>query len=140
MYYKINVYKLENKINKSVFLTPTARDDRRKYEYLDNIIIEEAKDGTYREIYTEQEIDLFNKDSIDKKGLINDKCINYRKLREDGIQIFTFEEELTKENIATGKDLDEYFRTFFDSNYKKTFDTIDMEREKSKVKQKRIFK
>ena len=135
MIYKVNVYKLENKINKSIFLSPTAKDERRKYQYLDQILLEKTKEENYREIFTETEIDLFSKENIDKKGLIIDKYINYRKLREEGVQIFAFKEDINEENNVDSKNINEYFKTFFDSDYKKTIDNIQIEKAKQKVKE-----
>ena len=134
MYYKVKVYIIKNTINKSIFLSPRYRDERRSYEYLDTIIIEKNKNDELEEIYTEFKIDLISKKNIDKKNLIDDKCINYRKLREQGIQVFAFEEDITQDNRATMDDIDVYFKQFFDSNYKTTIDNIELE--KNKVKQK----
>ena len=134
MYYKVKVYIIKNIVNKSIFLSPKYRDERRNYKYLDTIIVEKNKNNELEEIYTEFKIDSISKKNIDKKGLIDDKCINYRKLREQGIQIFAFKEDISQDNHATMEDIDAYFKSFFDSKYKTTVDNIELE--KNKVKQK----
>lgn len=136
MYYKINVYKLENIISKNALFSPKTKDERRRFKYLDNIIVEKTKTGEIKEIYTEFNIDLFSKDDIEQENFIKDKVINYKKLREMGVQIFAYKEDFIKDNFASLDDVDIYFKYFFDSDYKKLFD--DLEAEKEKIKQKVI--
>ena len=52
MYYKVKAYIIKNTINKSIFLSPKHRDERRNYEYLDTIIVDKNNNNELEEIYT----------------------------------------------------------------------------------------
>lgn len=131
MYYRVNLYKLENKINKSNFINAKAWDERRKPKHMGKVIVDRKNNET-KEIFTEFSLDVYNLNSIDNKGLIKDNCCDFRRLREEKIIFFILEDEIIKENVATLKEVDEYFETFFDSEFKVTYDKMNTEDVKTK--------
>jgi len=134
MYYKVKVYKIEDKISKSEFYIPKFIDDRCRYEYVDDIIIERYRDNNrycYREVYTEEKIDTKSYYDV-SNGLLVDDAVDYSKLREEKINFFTFIEDINDRSIPTNLEIDEYFNTFFEGKFKRIVDNIG--RNKQKIK------
>ncbi|MBE6157435.1 MAG: hypothetical protein E7160_01420 [Firmicutes bacterium] len=136
MIYKVKVYKIEDKLDKRSFVFPKITDERRNFEYVDDIIVEKRKDTEkelYREIYTDYELNILSESDILTEGLLKPKSINYRKLRDDKIVFFTFKENIDQKVDVSTLELDEYFTNFFDGKYKKLYDKY-FNQEKTYVK------
>ncbi len=121
MYYKANVYKIENKIRENRLISANVDNCKHRPEVLDEVIVDvRSEDGilTAKEILTGFSIDVFKDDSLDSKGLLNDDYCNYRRLREYDVQLFTLENQFCLENKATGDEVEAYFERFPDSEFK----------------------
>lgn len=127
MYYKVNVYMLENKFNKNNFLTIKKNNKKTNFIYIGKIIVDK-NENIIEEILTDFPINIFAASDINSKGLFN---YSY-KLKENNFPFFVLEDEFVENNKATLRDVDQYFYNFFNSRFKALYDSINIQEKTQK--------
>ena len=122
MYYKVNVYMLENKFNKNNFLTIKKNNKKTNFIYIGKIIVDK-NENIIEEILTDFPINIFAASDINSRGLFN---YSY-KLKENNFPFFVLEDEFVENNKATLRDVDQYFYNFFNSRFKALYDSINIQ-------------
>lgn len=127
MYYKVNVYMVENKLNKNNFLTIKKNNKKTNFICIGEIIVDK-KENIIEEILTDFPINIFAASNINSRGLLN---YSY-KLKENNFPFFVLEDEFVEDNKATLKDVDYYFHNFFNSRFKALYDSINIQEKTQK--------